>query len=270
VDGEGAHAILLERIVTAAPAAAAAFERLTSGRPHPTVGVMGMRRPGLLLLGAALLAACATGDAPPAAERGIAVTGSGRVARPPDTALIELGVEARAAQLADATAEVDRRMRAMLARVKALGVADADVRTTAYAIDPIGEPRPSGDTGARIVGYRVSNVVQVRTREVEGVGRIADAAVTAGANVVRNIHFTLDAPARAEAEARALAMQDAADKARQVAAAAGVRLGRLLAVTESGPVRPVTRMAAAMAPGPVEPGQLEVTITLEARYAIEP
>jgi hypothetical protein len=67
-------------------------------------------------------------------------------------------------------------------------------------------------------------------------------------------------------------MQDATARARQVAAAAGVKLGRLLSATESSPVRPMARMTMTMATvaGPVEPGQLEVTVSLEARYAIEP
>jgi hypothetical protein len=97
-----------------------------------------------------------------------------------------------------------------------------------------------------------------------------DAAVAAGANVVRNLQFTIDDSAGAEATARARAMQDAAVKARQVAAAAGVSLGRLLSVSESSPVRPVARMSLAAAPGPIEPGQIEVTVSLEVRYAIAP
>jgi len=228
---------------------------------------MSPRRSFAVLFVALLLAGCASLGPP--SERGIVVMGTGRVALRPDTGVIDVGVEARAARLADATAEVDRKMREVLARVKALGVRDADVRTTVYAVEPIAEPRQAGDASARIVGYRVSNVVQVRARDVNGLGSIVDAAVTAGANVVRNIHFTLDNPSKAEAEARVLAMQDATERARQVAAAAGVRLGRLLSATESSPVRPVTRMAVTMA-GPVEPGQLEVTVSLEARYAIEP
>jgi uncharacterized protein YggE len=223
-----------------------------------------------VVLAAALVAGCAGLAAPPAAERGIAVTGTGRVALPPDTAAIELGAEARAARLADATAEVDRAMRAVLARVKALGVGDADVRTTVYAVEPVAEARQPGDPGVRVVGYRVSNLVQVRTRDVDGVGRLVDAAVAAGANVVRHVQFTVADPADAEARARARAMQDAASKARQVAAAAGVSLGSLLSVSESSPVRPVARVALAMAPGPIEPGQVEVTVSLEVRYAIAP
>jgi uncharacterized protein YggE len=230
---------------------------------------MALRPPRVVVLTLVLLAGCATAPAPPAVERGIASTGTGRVAVRPDAALISVGVEARAAQLADATAEVDRRMRGVLARVTALGVRDADIRTLVYAVDPIAERGQPGDAGARIAGYRVSNVVQVRTRNVEGVGRIVDAAVAAGANVVRDVQFTIEDPSRPEAEARARAMQDAAARAGQLAASAGVRLGRLVSVTESSPVRPVARLSIATGPGPVEPGQLEVSVTVEARYAIE-
>ena len=113
------------------------------------------------------------------------------------------------------------------------------------------EQRQSGDVNPRIVGYRVSNVVQVRVREADGVGRIVDGAVTAGANVVGHVQFTLADPSKAEAQARALAVQDAAAKAS---------------------LRPpfTARVALASAPGPVEPGQLEVIVSVEARYAIEP
>ena len=231
---------------------------------------MSIVRTHAVLFVSLLVGACASVGTPPAAERGIVVTGTGRVALRPDTGVIDVGVEARASRLADASAEVARKMRDVLAAVKALGVREADVRTVVYAIDPVAEPRQAGDTSARIVGYRVSNVVQVRARTVDGLGPIVDAAVTAGANVVRNVHFTLDDPSRAEAEARALAMQDATARARQIAAAAGVKLGRLLSATESAPVRPVARMTMATPAGPVEPGQLEVTVSLEARYGIEP
>jgi uncharacterized protein YggE len=186
---------------------------------------MGSLRPCVVLLVGVLLAGCASLGDPTAAERGIAVTGTGRVALRPDTGVIDVGVEARSARLADATAEVDRKMRDVRAALKALGVRDADVRTTVYAIDPIAEPRQAGSSSARIVGYQVSNLVHVRASAVDALGKLVDAAVTAGANVVRNIHFILDDSARAEAEARGLAMRDANARARQVAAAAGVRLG---------------------------------------------
>jgi uncharacterized protein YggE len=102
------------------------------------------------------------------------------------------------------------------------------------------------------------------------VGRIVDAAVAGGANVVGDIAFALADPARAEAEARALAVKDAVARAGQIASAAGVQLGRLLSLTESPSVQPLARMSIARAPGPMEPGELEVMVTVQARYAVEP
>jgi uncharacterized protein len=232
-----------------------------------------MRRRLLVLLGAALLAGCATTGATAPGDSGIAVTGTGRVAVRPDLAVVDVGVEARAARLADATDEVNRGMREVLARVKALGVADADIRTTVFRVEPVSDPRQPAETSARIIGYRVLNVVEVRARDVDRVGPIVDAAVGAGANVVGQIQFRLADPSRAEAEARRLAMQDAAETARQTAAAAGVRLGRLLATTEAPTYQPYSGGRAVMmsaAGAPVEAGQLEVVVNVNARYAIEP
>jgi uncharacterized protein YggE len=187
--------------------------------------------------------------------------------------VVDVGVEARSAQLADATAEVSRRMREVLARVRALGVADADVQTAAYRVEPIAEPRPqTAETTPRIVGYRVITVVHVRARDVDRVGALVDAAVGAGANVVGSVQFRLAEPSKLEAEARRLAVTDAAAKARQVAAAAGVTLGRLIAMSEAPvyPPVPVSRMTMAAAGAPIEAGQLEVVISVTARYAIGP
>lgn len=212
---------------------------------------------------------CAAIAAQTVEERGIVTTGTGRVRARPDIAAVALGVEVRTASLADATAQVDRTMRDVLASMKNVGVADADVQTISYSIDPIAEAQERGATGARVVGYRVTNLVQLKTRDVSAVGRIVDTAVGAGANVVRDVHFRLDEPDAAAAQARALAVQDAHERARQVAAAAGVRLGRLLSTSESTPPRPVARMSIATGPGPLEPGELDLIVTVQVRYAID-
>jgi len=110
--------------------------------------------------------------------------------------------------------------------------------------------------------------------DVRGVGQVVDAAVAAGANTVPSLTLTLAEPERAEAEARARAIAAAGAKARQMAMAAGVQLGDLVGLSEAG-IRPVPERFDARAtavratgPGPVEPGQLEVTVTVEARYRI--
>jgi uncharacterized protein len=233
-----------------------------------------MRHALPLLLAAVLLAGCAAPAALERPPRLLTTVGEGRVRVEPDLAIVRVGAEARAERLADATADVARRIGAVLARVKALGIDASRMRTVQYSIDPVFvAPRPGEDT-ARIVGYRVANVVQLEVADVRGVGQVVDAAVAAGANTVPSLTLALAEPERAEAEARERAIAAAAAKARQMAAAAGVELGDLVGLSDVGP-RPVTerldvrtRAVAATGPGPVEPGQLEVTVTVEARYRI--
>lgn len=229
----------------------------------------------LVALAATLVAGCApaagASRTPPAA---ISVTGTGRVSVKPDVALVRVGAEARSVRLADATADVARRMTAALAAVKALGLADRDVTTVAYSVDPLAPPRRSGEEPAAIVGYRVVNVVELRVRDLGAVGRVLDAAVGAGANVMRGLRLTLDDPSKAQAEARARAVAEAATRAGQLAAAAGVRLGELISLSEGGARPVIERYAplraglAASAPGPIEAGELEVVVTVEAQYLI--
>jgi uncharacterized protein YggE len=221
---------------------------------------------------ALLLAGCAAPAAlDPRAARVISVSAVGRVTVRPDTALVHVGAEARAPALADATADIDRRLREVLARVKALGVAEADIATVTYSVDPLVTQGPRDDVPPHIAGYRVSNVVQVRVRDLAAVGRILDAAIAAGANTLPSLQFTVNDRSGPESRARVLAVREAAAKASQMAAAAGVRLGELVLLGEGGGVRPVMQHAryTLNAPGPVEPGQLEVEVTVEAQYLIE-
>ena len=205
--------------------------------------------------------------------RVISVRGVGRVAVKPDTAVVRIGAEMRAPALTDATADVARRATAILERVKALGVAERDITTVTYTIDPVTAPRRTDEDPTRIVAYRVVNVVQVKIRDLGATGRILDGAVAAGANTISGLQFTVDDPSKPEAEARALAVKAAATTAGQLAAAAGVSLGALDALTEDQVSRPVPRLATAamgVAAGPVESGQIEIVVSVEARYRIGP
>ena len=181
-----------------------------------------------------------------------------------------LGAEARGTTLVEATGEVARRMGAVLPRVKALGIADADITTVAYSVEPISAPRRTEEEATRIVAYRAANVVRIKVRGVDGAGRLLDEAVTAGANVVRGVQFTLDNPAAAETQARAEAVRDATARARELATAAGVRLGELAWLSEGAVSRPLPTpiLRQAAAPAAIEPGQLEITVIVEARWHI--
>jgi hypothetical protein len=192
----------------------------------------------------------------------------------PDTAVVRLGAEARRPTLAEATADVAQRMTAVIERVRALGVRAEDVATVRYAIEPQIARRPESDDPARVVGYRVANLVQIKVRDVAAVGRIVDGAIGAGANVLQGVQFTLEDRKGAEATARERAVAAARATATQLAKAAGVQLGRLVSLTEgaaNGPVVPVHEMVAlrAGAPGPVEAGELTIVVTVDARYRID-
>ena len=145
----------------------------------------------------------------------------------PDVAVVRMGAEMRAPTVAEATADVARRSIAIIDRVKSLGVAERDITTVAYSIDPVIAPRRTEDDPTRIVAYRVVNMVQVKMRDLGAVGRILDGALTAGANTIAGLQFTVDDPSRPEAEARALAVKAAASTAQQLATAAGVGLREL-------------------------------------------
>jgi uncharacterized protein YggE len=242
-------------------------ERMTRGRIAAS----------LTLVIGLLAAGCRTVDGPDSGLRpgpGINVRGTGKVAVVPDTALVNLGVELRAPSLVDATAQASRQMSAVLERVKALGVSDRDITTVTYLVEPVTPARRPEEESARITGYRVVNVVQLRIRELAAVGRIVEAAMAAGGTTIRGVRFTVADPARPEAEARALAVRDAQARASQLAEAAGLRLGELISLTEGlPPLRPGGERygmaaGAVVAPGPVEPGQLEIVVSVTARYRL--
>jgi uncharacterized protein YggE len=223
----------------------------------------------LALLAAGCVSTVANLDA---AGHAIVVNGTGRVSVPPDTALLTLGVESQAPTLGDATSDAGRRMSAVVARIKAFGVADPDIVTVAYSVDPRTAPGDPvrREEPPRIIGYHVTNLVQVTVRKLQDAGPVLDAAVAAGANTVRGIRFTLADPAPAQAEARRKAVTDALARTRQLAAAAGVELGEVLSIRESGvaPPVPMRTMALRAESTPIEPGQLEVFATVELRQAI--
>ncbi len=234
-----------------------------------------LRRPVARVLLLASVALAATGCAGAAHREpranSVAVTATGRASVKPDIAVTMLGAERQAPTVAEATADVAARMNAVLARLRALGVQDADITTVAYQVHPIVIQRRE-DEAPRIT-YQATNLVRVKVRQLDAIGRLLDEAVAAGANAVRDVQFTLADPAAAEARARADAVREATARAEQLAAAAGRRLGKLVWLSEGqadqpGP-RPMAYAArAAVAPGPVESGQLEITVTVEARWRL--
>jgi uncharacterized protein YggE len=227
-----------------------------------------------LALAALTMSGCAATGAPTRAEpRVIVVTARGEATAKPDTAILELGAESRRPSLVDATTEVARRMGQVLERLGALGVPPTDVTTIQYSVQPIvSRPSQRPDDGPpEVAGYHVSNVVRIRVTDLAAVGRLVETAMAGGANVIRGIHFVLVDRRGAERMARERAVESAHAAATDLARAAHVRLGPMLTLVEGGAVHPAGPSVAVLrstAPGPIETGELTVSVVVEARYEI--
>ena len=239
-----------------------------------------MRFPVLFaaVAGLALLAvACTTEniEVQPAGQvQGISVSGTGEASGAPDLALLDLGVSAGGKTVEAARDTAAEAMNDVLEAVKDNGVEDKDVQTRQFRI----EPEYEFPDGKRVlIGFRVTNTVQLKIRDLDSVGDIIDDVADAAGDVVQvqNLRFTIEEPDELRAEARKEAMTDARDKAETLADLAGVKLGKPLSINESFGPRPVPFLEA-VADGrggaevtPIEPGELEVSVSVNVTYAIE-
>lgn len=206
-----------------------------------------------LVLGALLVAVIATAHAagPPRVPR-ILVTGEGETEVPPDMATLSLTVTREAETAREALDANSAAMGEVLSAMRDAGVDESDLQTTGFAIEPkrVYPPaKPSGERRVpRIVGYTVRNGLVVRVRELERLGAILDRAVTLGVNEGGDISFGNAEPDEAVTRARERAVKDALSRANTLAAAAGVKVGRILEISEqSSRPRPVPMARAEMA-----------------------
>lgn len=220
-----------------------------------------------ILAGLALLAIASVAQAQEGTPR-ITVTGEGRVEATPDLASFAAGVQTEAARAEDAFAATAETMRAVFAALEAAGIGPADMQTSQLGVDPLwaeGEGQP------RVRGYAASSTVTVRVRDLARLGAVVDAVTAAGANRLSGIAFEMAEP-RAQLDAsRQRAVADAAAKAELLAAAAGVRLGRVLSIREGGQDGPTPMFARAeMAMDmPVAQGVVALEARVEIVYALE-
>jgi hypothetical protein len=227
----------------------------------------------LWLVGAPLASALAQ-DLDTSSTPDVEAIGTGHVYAKPDTALATVGVNATAPNLTDALAQAVSASTKLVAAIKAQGVNAADIQTSSYNIYPVTNQPKEGET-AKITGYQVNYLFSVKIRAIDTTGKVLDAAVAAGANSVNDIAFTIDDPSKFETAARALAVKDAQAKCQTLADTAGIKLGRILTITEqsNGP-QPVYRTAFASAmnaaPGgpPIETGQNDIAVSVEMHYEV--
>jgi len=207
-------------------------------------------------------------------QEGIWVTGEGKVTVTPDSATLRLGIAAQAASVAEAQSEATEAMVKVRAALIDNGVAEEDIQTQYFSIRQV--TRWDRETEEEVVvGYRVTNMVTAKIREIDKAGAIIDAVAEAGGDLIRidGISFSVDDPSACYEEARQKAMADAEAKAEQLAELAGVTLGKPTYINEgiSYPIYPrdyMYEMAGAAPETPISPGEMEISLTVQVVYAI--
>ncbi|MEP2640534.1 SIMPL domain-containing protein [Roseobacter sp.] len=201
--------------------------------------------------------------------RGITTTGVGSVDSLPDMATIRLGVTHQAADAARAMAATSEGVRAVLDRLQAAGVAPRDMQTDQLALQPVWSN--SNTVPRQITGFQARNTLTVRVRDMNALGGVLDLVVQGGANTFSGLSFGLQDPKPAQDAARAAAVEDAIDRARQLADAAGVSLGPVQSISEhGGGARPqmMEMTARSVSDIPVAAGELTVSAQVTIVFAI--
>lgn len=218
-------------------------------------------------------------QAAPEALRTLNISGVGVVYLTPDIAYITIGVNTQRENASDAVTANKEQTTAVIQAIKDAGVEDKDIRTNNFSIwsnpqyDEFGQPNGK-------VNYVVDNTVNVTVRNIDKLGDLLDAAISAGANSVYSIQFDVEDKTAAQQEARTKAVEDAKTEATGLAETSGVALGDIQNISyyessipyyydmsygKGGGGGAVSEAAAV----PIQPGQLAVTVTVNITYSIK-
>jgi uncharacterized protein len=200
----------------------------------------------------------------------ISVTGEASVSVPPDLALVDGGVTSEAKTAREASDANNNAMGKVLLALKTAGIDQKDVQTSRLSLQPQSAPNRTGPSA--IVGYRASNRVTIRVRDVTKVANVIDTLVSAGANEIGGINFMVSQASKLLDEARDKAVADARRKAEIYARAAGVTLGAPLSISEENnpPPMPYRKMSAGLQAGaPVAQGEETLSVTVNVSWAIK-
>lgn len=227
----------------------------------------------------------------------LSLSAEGRSRRTPDVAQFSAGVVTQGRTAAEAMAANSRRMDSVIAALRRAGIAERDIQTSAISLQPrYNNPERDAELRARvarepyvplpnpdpprIIGYEARNSVQVQVGQLAEMGKVIDALVSVGANEINGPNFTLDEPKTAQDEARVEAIATGRQRAELYARAAGMRVVRILSISEGGGHYPVEQIVVTgsrtMSPGapppppptPVSPGEVSVGVSVSMQFEI--
>lgn len=193
----------------------------------------------LFVLLAVILSSCSAVGVNEKSLRTMSVSGRGEVYLIPDIAYINIGTRSEALDVATALADNNKQAKSISAVLSEMGIDPLDIQTTAFNVYPY---QNYGMDGLPMdLKYVVENTVNVKVRDLNRLGEILDAVVRSGANQINGISFDVEDRKQAESEARRLAIQDATEKAQELAGLASISLGEVqnISVYSNGNPQPV-------------------------------
>lgn len=215
----------------------------------------------------------------------LSISAQGRVARAPDVAEFTAGVTSSGKTAAEALASNSADMNRVIGALKKAGIADKDIQTSNINLQPVYAQRrvlPDGQmvpAQPQVIGYTVTNEVSVRQYDLAKFGKVLDTLVAAGSNEINGPRFAIDKPDPVMDEARKVAMKKARTRADLYATAAGLRVVRIVSISEnagySAPQLKMVNMSYAQAetadePTPVASGEVSVSVTLNVIFELAP
>jgi len=202
------------------------------------------------------------------------VVATGEVTRVPDLARISAGVVSQAPTAVVALAANSTQMTRVLAALRRSGIAERDIQTSSVSLSP--SYRYADNQAPVLTGYQASNQVTIRFREIARAGAILDTLVREGANQIAGPSLEVERPGPALDEARVLALRAARARADIYAGAAGLRVARILSITENGgdyrpqPPQPIAMMQRGMADmeTKIVPGEQALAVSVSVSFEL--
>ncbi|MBX3046744.1 MAG: SIMPL domain-containing protein [Anaerolineales bacterium] len=207
---------------------------------------------------------------------GITVSGHGEIRLVPNIATVTIGVRTNGANVSEVVAANAESVSAVMQALSNMGIAPEDMQTSNFNVYANQGYDPVTGLPGEITTYSVENTVNVTARDLSTLGQLLDRAVSAGANSIWGVSFDVDDKSEAQAQARDVAVQNAIQEARALAAAAGVTLGDIIAISYTptsyfyGPMYGMGGGGvAAEASTSIVPGQITVGADVSITFALK-
>lgn len=207
----------------------------------------------------------------------ISFSGEGKIYTKPDIATVTLSVVTESRTVADVQKKNTEKMNKVIDFLKNNSIEEKDIKTTNYNLYPRYDYSQYSSRMPQIIGYEITQSLEVKIRNLDKVGEVLEGSVSAGVNQVYSLNFKVDKDEEFKSQAKEMAIKDAKKKAEETAKQLGVKLGKIIGYSEGGsyyPVYPSYKGVDGMGGGSesspnIQTGENEILMTVTLTYEIK-